>query len=87
MQNRKKKKKKKMFNPFHPDFMKWMFPLLTLDMSIVANRDVSQNKNRMANNVNPDETAHYEPSHQDLHCLRRYPDWSAELTRLTKFYY
>ena len=24
----------------------------------------------MANNVDPDETAHCEPSHQDLHCLR-----------------
>ena len=22
-----------------------------------------------ANSVDPDETAHYEPSHQDLHCL------------------
>ena len=26
----------------------------------------------MANCVEPDETAHYEPSHQDLHCLHRY---------------
>ena len=83
MQNRKNK----LFNPFHPEFMKWMFPLLTLDMSIIANRDVSQNKNRMANSVNPDETAHDEPSHQDLHCWRRYLSLSAELTRLTKFYY
>ena len=30
-----------------------------------------KNRNRMANNVDPDEMAHYEPSHQDLHCLQR----------------
>ena len=33
----------------------------------------------MANSVDPDETAHYEPSHQDLHCLQRYLIWSAVL--------
>ena len=26
-------------------------------------------KNRMANSVDPDETAHHEPSHLDLHSL------------------
>ena len=26
----------------------------------------------MANNVDLDELAHYEPSHRDLHCLHRY---------------
>ena len=26
----------------------------------------------MANSVDPDEMAHYEPSHLDLHCLHRY---------------
>ena len=25
----------------------------------------------MANSVDPDETTHYEPSHQDLHCLQK----------------
>ena len=30
----------------------------------------------MANNVDPDEMAHYEPSHLDLHCLQQYPYWS-----------
>ena len=58
--------------------MKWAFPSLNLDTSIVANRKVSQNQNRMANSVNPDETAH-EPSHQDLHCLHMYLVWSAGL--------
>ena len=31
----------------------------------------------MANSVDPDETAHCEPSHVDLHCLQRYLCWSA----------
>ena len=31
-----------------------------------------QNKNGMADSVDPDETAHYKPSHLDLHCLHRY---------------
>ena len=39
-------------------------------MSIRANRDVNQN--RMADSVDPNETAHYEPSYLDLHCLQRY---------------
>ena len=29
----------------------------------------------MANSVDPDETARYEPSHLDLHCLQKYQDW------------
>ena len=32
----------------------------------------SKIKNRMAHNVDPDETACYEPSLLDLHCLHRY---------------
>ena len=31
----------------------------------------------MANSVDPDETACYEPSHLDLHCFHRYLFWSA----------
>ena len=34
-----------------------------------------KNQNRMSNSVEPDETAHYEPSHQDLHCLHRHLVW------------
>ena len=30
----------------------------------------------MTNSVDPDETAHYEPSHLDLHCLHSYLFWS-----------
>ena len=39
-------------------------------------------QNRMANSVDPDETAHYEPSHLDLHCLYKYLFWSARLKGL-----
>ena len=44
-------------------------------MSIVTNRDVSQKTKTLANSVDPDETARYGPSHQDLHCLHRYLFW------------
>ena len=37
----------------------------------------------MANSIDPDETARYEPSHQDLHCLHRYLFLSAGHKRLT----
>ena len=37
----------------------------------------------MANSVDPDETARNEPSHRDLHCLRRYLVWSAGMIGLT----
>ena len=36
----------------------------------------------MANSVDPDETAHYELSHLDLHCLHRYLFCSARLNGL-----
>ena len=49
----------------------WMLthPLLQIEVSVKIN-------NRMANNVDPDETARYELSHLDLHCLQRYLYWS-----------
>ena len=34
-------------------------------------------KNRIANSVDPDETARYKPSHLDLHCLHMYWLWPA----------
>ena len=41
-----------------------------------------KNQNGLANSLDPDETAHNEPSHQDLHCLHRYLAWSAGPQRL-----
>ena len=32
---------------------------------------------RKANSVDPEETAHTEPSHLDLHCVHRFFVWSA----------
>ena len=49
--------------------MKWTLPLLNLVMSMLQIEMSVKNQNRMANSVDPDEMAHYEPSHQDLHCL------------------
>ena len=36
----------------------------------------------MANCVDPDEMAHHEPYHLDLHCLQKYQFWSAGLKGL-----
>ena len=37
----------------------------------------------MANSIDPDETAHYEPFHLDVHCLHRYLFWSTGLKGLS----
>ena len=39
----------------------------------------------MSKSVDPDETAGYEPSRLDLHCLQRDLIWSAELKGLNEF--
>ena len=59
--------------------MKWTFPALNLVMSILQIGMSVKIRNRMANSVDPDETAHHKPSHQDLHCLHRCLVWSAGL--------
>ena len=41
-------------------------------MSILQTAVTIKNQNRIANSVDPDETAHDEPSHRDLHCLHCY---------------
>ena len=40
-----------------------------------------------ANSVDPGDMAHYEPSHQDLHCLHRYLVWSEGLKEFNTDYY
>ena len=77
-------------NPFTPEFITWTLPSPNLDTSIVANRGFNLKKfiNRMANSVDPDETAHYEPTAHyeqsclNLHCLQRYLYWSADMKGL-----
>ena len=39
----------------------------------------------MANSVDPDETARYEPSHLDLRCLQRYLYWSVGMNGLSGY--
>ena len=52
-------------------------------MSIVADQHVSHKiRNIMANGIDPDETAHYELSHLDLHCLQRCLFWVTGLIGL-----
>ena len=61
----------------------WICPLLQIGMSV-------KNQNRIAKSVDPDETAHDEPSHQDLHCLHTYLVWSTgmkELRLLNRIYW
>ena len=71
-------------NPFTPELLKWIIPSLYLGMSFIANGVSVKNKNRMENGIDPDEIAHYESSHLDLHCLQRCLVWSAELKGLTE---
>ena len=72
-------------NPFITEFLKWTLPSLNLDTSILANRGSVRNQlqnDKMANSEDPDETAHNEPSHQDLHCLQKHLFWAVRLKRL-----
>ena len=52
-------------------------------MSIDTNRNFSKTTKQKGSSVDPDETARYEPSHLDLHCLHRYLFWSDGLKGLT----
>ena len=40
----------------------------------------------MTNSLDSDGTAHYEPSHLDLHCLQKYLSWSTGLKGLRGLY-
>ena len=60
--------------PFFSEFLKRTHPSLNMVWTIVPNKGFTQKKkhNNMANSVDPDETAHDEPSHQNLRCLLKY---------------
>ena len=47
----------------HPEFLKWIFPSLNVETSTASEVSV---ENKMASSVDPDETAHSEPSHLEL---------------------
>ena len=47
-------------NPATPEFLNWTFLPLNLDTSFVVKKGCKSNmKNRMSNNVDPDEAVHY----------------------------
>ena len=52
----------------------WTGPLLQLG--------IPDKKSIKANSVDPDETAHYQPSHIDLRCLHKYLIWFTRRKRL-----
>ena len=59
------------------------FSVLEFRHFIDANRGFSlKPKNRMTSIVDPDETAHYEPCHLDIHCFQRRRFWSAGLKEI-----
>ena len=60
------------FNLFKPEFQKQTLPPSNLNIWIVAKRMILVNQKRLTNNIDPDETAHYESSHQDLYHLQKY---------------
>ena len=55
-------------------------------MFIVPNQHLSQISNtKMATSIDPDDKAHHNPSHFDLHSLQRYLFWVTGLKRLGSF--
>ena len=69
-----------MYTPVNPSFtiLKWGLrgSKLYRHMFVMARcckqECLHKIENRMTNSVDPNETARDEPSHLDLHCLRRY---------------
>ena len=54
---------------------------------IIAKRGFqSKINNRVANSVDPDDTAHYVPFHQDLHCLQKYIFWFVGMKGLNNIF-
>ena len=55
-----------MINRFILEFLQWTLPSLNLVRTIVLNRDLSSKfEIELQTDVDPDETAQIEPSHQD----------------------
>ena len=50
-------------------FLKWTLPSLNLVRPIFPKGVSVKDQSRMANSVDPDETTHCEPSHQDLYTV------------------
>ena len=57
--------------PFHPRVSEVDSSIFESGQSSFSkSRILVKNQSSMANSLDPDETAHYEPSHQTLHCLQ-----------------
>ena len=70
-------------NPFISEDSEVDTLIVNLNMFTDAKGGFSlKSKNGMVNSVDPDETARYEPSHLDLHCLHMYLSWSDGLEEL-----
>ena len=70
---------RKFLNPFIPEFLTWTHPSFIPEFELIHYCEQgfqSKHNNKMASSVDPDETAHYEPSHQNLQSLKRYLYWS-----------
>ena len=49
--------------------------------------DSCKSRTKMANIVDPDEMAHSELSHLDLHCLQKHRSWPTGITKTHLFKY
>ena len=67
-------------NTFTPVFLTWNLPSLNLEASVLQIGELVINQ-KLIGSVDPDETAHQEPSHLDLHFLQMYlfdlHDWNS----------
>ena len=93
MQSRKKHKQSsflisqsavyRIFNLFIPEFLK--SSVFEFGQKHCSKEGSQSKHNKMANNVDPDETAHNEPSHLDRHCSQKYMYllWSTGLEGFT----
>ena len=52
-------------------FCFFLFLFFFLNKLSLGKKFICKLKDRMSNSVDPDETAHYEPSHLDLCCLQK----------------
>ena len=72
--------------PFHPWVSEVLFHLWIWSEPLFQIRVTVKNQIRITNSVDPNETAHDEPSHQDIHCLHRYPYRSTGFERVNEKY-
>ena len=62
------------FTPPNPEFLKLTLPSISISghFHCCQTGGSCSVKDTIANSLEPDETAHFEPSYLDLHCLQKY---------------